>query len=167
MLVIVGWSISCEIDLRWISLDLIVFCNGCQKKNLMHCFITTLRLLLHIYVIHQASASCPRSWAQAEWIFNHIRVTFPANELQWVGMGLKQCRLLSTKTVLGTCSINHQWSPDIVSILIRCNQTFCVEINWTESIISSKDLGKWLGMFCLGCRIPNRRWFPRLHVHTY
>ena len=127
-------------------------------------FITTLRLLLHIDVIHQASASCPRSWAQAEWIFNHIRDTFPANELQWVGMGLKQCRLLLTKTVSGTCIINHQWSPDIVSILIRCNQTFCVEIYWTESIISSKDLGKWLGMFCLGCRIPDRRWFPRLHV---
>ena len=121
----------------------------------MPCFITTLRLLLHIDVIHQASASCPRSWAQAEWIFNHIRDTFPANELQWVGMGLKQCRLLSTKTVSGTCSINHQWSPDIFSILMRCNQTFCVGINWTESIISSKDLGKWLGMFCLGCRIPN------------
>ena len=113
----------------------------------MHCFVTTLRLLLHIDVIHQASASCPRSWAQAEWIFNHIRDTFPGNELQWVGMGLKQCRLLSTKTVSGTCSINHQWSPDIVSISIRCNQTFCVEINWTESIISSKDLGKCLGMF--------------------
>ena len=80
-------------------------------------------------------------------------------------MGLKQCRLLSTKTVSGTCSINHQWSPDIVSILIRCNQTFCIEINWTESIISSKDLGKCLGMFCLGCWIPNRRWFPRLQVH--
>ena len=125
----------------------------------MHCFITTLRLLLHIDVIHQASACCPRSWAQAEWIFNHIRDTFPANELQWVGMGLKQCRLLSTKTVSGTCIINHQWSPDIVSILIRCNQTFC--------IISSKDLSKWLGMFCLGCRIPDRRWFSRLHVHNY
>ena len=133
----------------------------------MHCFITTLRLLLHIDVIHQASASCPRSWAQAEWIFNHIRDTFPSNELQWVGMGLKQCRLLSDKTVSGTCSINQKWSPDIVSILIRCNRTFCVEINWTESIMSSKDLGKCLGMFCLGCRIPNRRWFPRLHVHNY
>ena len=91
----------------------------------MHCFLTTLRLLLHIDVIHQASASCPGSWAQAEWIFNHIRDTFPANVLQWVGMGLKQFRLLSTKTGSGTCSINHQWSPDIVSILIRCNCPAC------------------------------------------
>ena len=50
-LVIVGWNISCETDLRWISLDLtvsmednglvpsgnsfwisIVFCNGCLKN---------------------------------------------------------------------------------------------------------------------------------------
>ena len=100
-------------------------------------------------------------------IVNHIRDTFPANELQWDGMGLKQCRLLSTKTVSGTCSIIHQWSPDIVNVLIRCKQTFCVEINWTESIISSKDPGKWLGMFCLCCRIPNRRWFTRLHVQNY
>ena len=98
----------------WIS---IVFCHDCHK-NLMHCFITTLRLFLHIDVFHQASACCPRSWAQAEWIFNHIRDTFPANDLQWVGMSLKQCRLLSIKTVSGTCSINHQWTPDIVSILI-------------------------------------------------
>ena len=28
MLVIVGWSISCEIDLRWISLDLTVSMEG-------------------------------------------------------------------------------------------------------------------------------------------
>ena len=28
MLVIVGWSISCEIDLRWISLDLIISMEG-------------------------------------------------------------------------------------------------------------------------------------------
>ena len=61
---------------------------------------------------------CPRSWAQDECIFNHIRNTFPVNELQWVGMSLKQCRLLSIKTVSGTCSINHQWTLDIVSILI-------------------------------------------------
>ena len=61
---------------------------------------------------------CPRSWAQAEWIFNQIRDTFPANELQWFGMGLKHCRLFSIKTVSGTCSINHQWTLDIVSILI-------------------------------------------------
>ena len=84
-LVIVGWSISCETDLRWISLDLtvsmednglvpsgnpfwisIVFCNGCHK-NKLHCFITTLRLLLHIYVFHQASAClhfmlCWKDW---------------------------------------------------------------------------------------------------------
>ena len=136
MLVIVGWSISCEIDLRWISLDLtasmegnglvpsgnpfwisIVFCNGCHK-NEMHCFITILRLLLHNDVFHQASACWSRFWAQTEWIFNHIRHTFPANELQWVGMGLKQCRLLLIQTVSGTCSINHQWAPHIVSILI-------------------------------------------------
>ena len=110
---------------------------------------------------------CVHPWAQGEWIFTHIRDTFPANELQWVGMGLKQRWLFSTKTVWGTCSINYQWSPDIVSILIRFNQTFFVEINWTKSIIFSKDLGKWLGMFCLSCRIPNRRWFPRLHVHNY
>ena len=65
------------------------------------------------------SALCyPRSWAQAEWIFNHIRDTFPANELQWVRMGLKQCRLLATRTVSCTCSINHQWTLDIFSILI-------------------------------------------------
>ena len=61
---------------------------------------------------------CTRSWAQSEWIFNHIRDTFPVNELQWVGIGLKQCRLLSIKTVSGTCSMNHQWTLDIVSILI-------------------------------------------------
>ena len=54
----------------------------------------------------------------------------------------------------------------VKSMPVCCNQTFCVEINWTESIISSKDLAKWLGMFCLGCRIPKRRWFPRLHEHN-
>ena len=50
-----------------------------------------------------------RSFSGIVWPL--IRDTFPANELQWVGMGLKQCRLLSTNTVSGTCSINHQWSP--------------------------------------------------------
>ena len=61
---------------------------------------------------------CPSSRAQGKWIFNHIRDTFPSNELQWVGMGLKQCRSLSIKIISGTCSINHQWTLDIVSILI-------------------------------------------------
>ena len=74
--------------------------------------------LQHAFFALISTLCCPRSWAQAEWIFNHIRDTFPANELQWVGMSLKHCRLLSIKTVSGTCSINHQWTLDIVGILI-------------------------------------------------
>ena len=38
-------------------------------------------------------------------------------------------------------------------------------VRWAD--VPRQDLGKWLGMFCLGCRIPKRRWFPRLHVHNY
>ena len=79
----------------------------CDPEYLQHAFFALISALF-----------CSRSWAHAECIFNHIRDTFPANELQWVGMGLKQCRLLSIKTVSGTCNINHQWTPDIVSILI-------------------------------------------------
>ena len=75
----------------------------CDPEYLQHAFLALISALC-----------CPRSRAQAEWIFN----TFPANDLQWVGMGLKQCKLLSIKTVSGTCSINHQWTPDIVSTWI-------------------------------------------------
>ena len=74
--------------------------------------------LQHAFFAFISAFCCPRSWAQAELVFNHIRDTFPANELQWVRMGLKQCRLLSIKTVSGACSIKHQWTLDIVSILI-------------------------------------------------
>ena len=74
--------------------------------------------LQHAFLVLISALCCPRSWAQAEWTFNHIRDTFPANELQWVEMGLKQCRLLSITTVSGTCSINHQRTLDNVSILI-------------------------------------------------
>ena len=85
----------------------------CDPDYLQHAFFALISALC-----------CPRSWAQAEWIFNHIRDTFPANELQWVGMGLKQCRLLAIKTVSGTCSINHQWTLEIVSILILMRGIF-------------------------------------------
>ena len=74
--------------------------------------------LQHAFFALTSALCCPRSLAQAEWIFNHISDKFPANELQWVGMGLKQCRLLAIKRVSGTSSINHQWTLDIVSILI-------------------------------------------------
>ena len=117
MLVIVGWSISCEIDLRWISLDLTVIMEGnglVPSGNPFWISIVFLEWLSQKLI----ALFYNKPWAQAEWIFNHIRDTLPANELQWVGMGLKQCRLLSIKTVSGTCSITHQWTPDIVSILI-------------------------------------------------
>ena len=93
--------------LLWLHLLKLCCSLCCDPEYLQHAFFAFISALC-----------CPRSWAQAEWIFNHIRYTFPANELQWVGMGLKQCRLLSIKTVSGTCSINHQWTPDIVSILM-------------------------------------------------
>ena len=89
--------------------------------HLLNCVVVYAAYLLylqHAFFALISALCCPRSWAQAEWILNHIRDTFPANELQWVGMGLKQCRLLLIKTVSGTCSINHQWTFDIISILI-------------------------------------------------
>ena len=96
-------------SLAVVAVHLLYLCCSlcCDPEYLQHSFFALISALC-----------CPRSWAQAEWIFNHIRDTFPANELQWVGMGLKQCRLLSIKIVSGTCSINHQWALDIVSLLI-------------------------------------------------
>ena len=96
-------------SLAVVAVHLLKLCYSlsCDPEYLRHAFLASISALC-----------CPRSWAQAEWIFNHIRDTFPANKLQWVGMGLKQCRLLSIKTLLGICSINHQWTPDIVSILL-------------------------------------------------
>ena len=38
---------------------------------------------------------------------------FPTKELQWVGMGLKQGRSLSFKTILGACNINCQHLPSL------------------------------------------------------
>ena len=96
-------------SLAVVAVHLLKLCCSlcCDPEYLQHAFFALVSALC-----------CPRSWTQAEWIFNHIRDTFPANELQWVRRGLKHCRLLSIKTVSGTCSINHQRTPDIVSILI-------------------------------------------------
>ena len=96
-------------SLAVVAVHLLKLCCNlcCDPVYLQHAFFALISVLC-----------CPRSWAQAEWIFNHIHDTFPASELQWVGMGLKRCRLLSIKTVSGTCSINHQWTLDIISILI-------------------------------------------------
>ena len=96
-------------SLAVVAVHLLKLCCSlcCDPDYLRHAFFALISALC-----------CPRSWTQAEWIFNHIRDTFPANESQWVGMGLKQCKLLSIKTISGTCSINHQWTLDIVSILI-------------------------------------------------
>ena len=96
-------------SLAVVAVHLLKLCCNlcCDPVYLQHAFFALISALC-----------CPRSWAQAEWIFNHIRDTFPANELQWVGMSLKQCWLLSIKTVSSTCSINHQGTLDIVSILI-------------------------------------------------
>ena len=98
-------------SLAVVAVHLLKLCCSlcCDPDYLQHAFFALISALC-----------CPRSWAQAEWIFNHIRDTFLANELQWVGMGLKPCRLLAIKTVSGTCtcSINHQWTLEIVSILI-------------------------------------------------
>ena len=96
-------------SLAVVAVHLLKLCCNicCDPVYLQHAFFALISALC-----------CPRSWAQAKWTFNHIRDAFPANELKWVGMGLKQCRLLSIKTVSGTSSINHQWTLDIVSILI-------------------------------------------------
>ena len=96
-------------SLAVVAVHLLKLCWGlcCDPDYLQHVFFAFISALCY-----------PRSWAQAEWIFNHIRDTFPANDLQWVGMGLKQCKLLSIKTISGTCSINHQCTLYIVSILI-------------------------------------------------
>ena len=96
-------------SLAVVAMHLLKLCCNlcCNPVYLQYAFFTLISALC-----------CPRSWAQDEWIFNHIRDTFPANKLQWVGMSLKECRLLSIKTVSGTCSINHHRTLDIISILI-------------------------------------------------
>ena len=49
--------------------------------------------LQHAFFALISAFCCPRSWAQAEWIFNHICDTFLANELQWVGVSLRDTKV--------------------------------------------------------------------------
>ena len=62
-------------SLAVVAVHLLKLCCSlcCDPDYLQHAFFALISALC-----------CPRSWAQAEWIFNHIRDTFPANELQWV-----------------------------------------------------------------------------------
>ena len=57
---------------------------------------------------------------------------------------------------------DKQWI--IVKILHILFRNYHINVLCT---IFSKDLAKWLGMFCFNWWIPNRRWFPHLHVHIY